>query len=136
MSYARGAKPKVKPALGALTRVPTMPAHVPPSMKSEWKKVCGDLIERRLLTDTAIQHVAAYLFCQWQIKTYAKEVQREPLVKDSNGRVRPCPATGLMNKALELHARYGAELGISPAARSRTGLSIAEPDDDSAALGL
>jgi P27 family predicted phage terminase small subunit len=112
-----------------------MPAHVPPSMKSEWKKVCSDLIERRLLTDTAIQHVASYLFCQWQIKTYAKEVQREPLVKDTHGRVRPCPATGLLNKAFELHARYGSELGMSPAARSRYGLSI-EPEDDSAALGL
>ena len=135
----KGGKPIAKPVKGAMKSVPTMPAHVPREMRKEWGNVCRDLIDRKLLTEVTIGHVAAYLFCEWQIQIYAKEIKRVPLVKDGNGRMRPAPATGLLNKAFELKARYGAELGLSPAARARRGLSEAmseESGEDISALGF
>lgn len=115
----RGRKAKAKPSPDALTRVPAMPKYLPDEMRQEWARVCKTLIDRKLLDYNAIGHVGAYIFHAWQIATFAEKLKAAPTVEDKFGFEKPSPFLGAMNKASELHARYGAELGLSPAARSK-----------------
>lgn len=123
----RGRKTKAKPTPDALSRVPAMPKYLPDDCRDEWIRVCKVLIDRKLLDETAIAHVAAYVFHGWQIATYAAKLKLQPTISDKFGIEKPSPFLGAYNKASELFARYGAELGLSPAARSKT---TSTNDDD------
>lgn len=124
----RGRKPKAKPSPNALSRIPAMPAYLPVEMRGEWKRVCKTLIDRKLLDRNAISHVGAYVFHAWQIATFGEKLRTAPTVTDKQGIEKPSPFLGALNKASELHCRYGAELGLSPAARSKT--TVINDDND------
>lgn len=136
----KGRAPIVKAVAGSLTRVPAMPSHLPKIMRKEWNAACRDLIERGILTEVFVGHVASYIFAEWQVRTFAAEAAKRPFVT-VKGKRRASPAFGLLNKSQELKARYAAELGLTPAARARRGMvaeteSEQENRDDAANLGL
>jgi P27 family predicted phage terminase small subunit len=73
---------------------------------------------------TVIDRAALAAYCQ----CYAKWVEAErklketpPLLKTPSGYVQQSPWVAIANKQLELMGRYMAELGMTPAARSRVG---------------
>ena len=105
---------------------PTCPSHLSPTAKSEWKRISGTLHEMGILT--AVDRAALAAYCQ----AYARWVDAEKklaatpaLIKTPSGYVQQSPWLSVANKQMELMGRFMAELGITPASRSR----IAVPDD-------
>ncbi|MBN9470665.1 MAG: phage terminase small subunit P27 family [Bosea sp.] len=121
----RGRRPtELKAIEGGLSGRAPLPADVPKVMRSEWDRIVSDLASRKLLTPATLGTVAAYLIARWQVAECVKAIQQDgAFVKTKGGEPKPHPAHGVMNKAQEIVARLAAELGLTPAARSRRGLS-------------
>lgn len=116
----RGRKAALKAIDGGLSGVPAMPSIVPVEMAEEWKSISTDLVERQLLTPASLGLVETYILARWTVREAQKAIEEHgPLTQTAHKMLKPNPACGLMSKAMEATARIGAELGISPAARSK-----------------
>jgi P27 family predicted phage terminase small subunit len=124
---------------GGLSTVAPMPGDVPKEARAEWNRVCSDLASRKLLTPVSLGAVAAYCIARWQVSQCVAAIQRDgAFVRTKLGEPKPHPAMGIMNKAQDMVARLAAELGLTPAARSRKALSGGDErnPDDGAPAGL
>ena len=107
-------------------RLPSRPAHLNPPAAAEWRRIAKALQQAGVLTGFDRAALAAY--CQaWGRWVEAEERLREtpPLIKTPSGYVQQSPWLTIANKQLELMGRYMAELGMTPAARSR--VTAADP---------
>jgi P27 family predicted phage terminase small subunit len=100
--------------------IPRCPAHLAPVARTEWRRVARSLHAMGVLT--LIDRAALAAYCQ----SYAKWVEAErklketpPLLKTPSGYVQQSPWVAIANKQLEIMGRYMAELGMTPASRSR-----------------
>lgn len=137
----RGRKPTALKAIeGGLSGRAVAPAHVPRAAHAEWNRVVSDLASRKLLTPAALGAVASYVIATWTVSECVKAIQRDgAFVLTKGNQPKPHPALGIMNKQQEMIARLAGELGLTPAARSRKGLSApseGEEADDGAPSGL
>ncbi|MDT3686756.1 MAG: phage terminase small subunit P27 family [Pseudorhodoplanes sp.] len=135
----RGRYPELKPIEGGLSDLPPAPSHIPKSARPDWDRVVADLRSRQLLHDSTLPLIASYVIAIWQIAECVKAIEKDgAFVRTKTGEPKPHPAHGLMNKANEIVARLGGELGLSPAARSRKGMQghDEKPDSDATALGV
>ena len=115
----KGRKAELKAIDGGLKGVP---AHVPVDFAEEWKSICADMVKREILTTPALGLLETYLIARWSVREAQKAIQKHgALVEGAHKALKPNPASGLLSKALESVARLSAELGISPAARSKQG---------------
>lgn len=113
-------KTKLVAADGGLIRVPAMPAVVHSSYKEDWKALCQDLIDRRLLTAVNVSVVVAYFTAQRALVQAVQAIDKHgAYVKTKMGQPKSHPAVGDRGRALELIARLAGELGISPKAKDR-----------------
>ena len=135
----RGRRPELKAITGSAPPLAPRPAHIPKSMHREWDRVVSDLQGRRLLFPAMLGLVGSYVIALFQVAECVKAIEKDgAFVRTKTGEPKPHPAHGLLNKAQEIVARLGAELGLTPAARSRKGLQGPgpNPDDDGAPSGL
>jgi P27 family predicted phage terminase small subunit len=134
----RGRRAELKSIEGGLTGLAPKPAHIPKSMQQEWDRVVADLSGRKLLTTSMLGIVAAYVTAQYQIAECVKAIEADgAFTRSRTGEPKAHPAHGIMNKAGEIVARLGAELGLTPAARSRKALQGNGDDgDEGAPAGL
>ncbi len=135
----RGRRPELKAIEGSAPPLTPRPAHIPKSMHREWDRVVSDLAARKLLFPSMLGLVASYVIAQFQAAECIKAIEQDgAFVRTKTGEPKPHPAHGLLNKAQEITARMGAELGLSPSARSRKGLQGpgASHDDDGAPAGM
>jgi P27 family predicted phage terminase small subunit len=124
---------------GGLASIAPLPPDVPKEAQAEWNRVCSDLASRKLLTPVTLGAVASYCIARWQVSQCVAAIQRDgAFVRTKLGEPKPHPALGIMNKAQDMVARLAAELGLTPAARSRKALSgaVEGQDDDGAPSGL
>lgn len=120
MSSTRGRKADLKAIDGGLKGVPAIPVGVPDSLADEWNAVCVDMIDRKILTTPALGLLETYLIARWSVQEAQKAIaEHGVLTKTAHQMLKPNPACGLLSKSLEAVARLGAELGITPAARSK-----------------
>ncbi|WP_318412010.1 phage terminase small subunit P27 family [Rhizobium sp. PL01] len=79
-----------------------------------------------------------YVAALWMQREALKEIQTNGiLVKTAHQAPKANPATAMLKAAQISVARLSAELGITPASRSRAGMGGDEPTpDDDDALGL
>ena len=99
---------------------PDCPDHLSEPARAEWHRLAGALHEMGVLTLADRAALAAY--CQaWGRWVEAEERLRETpaLIRTKSGYVQQSPWLSIANKQLELMGRYMAELGLTPAARSR-----------------
>lgn len=116
-----GRKASVRVVEGGLAGIPRAPASVPADFHAEWDAIGADMAERKILTTPALGILETYLLARWTVREAQKAIQSEGvLVKGAHGAPKPNPASGLLSKSLEAVARLSAELGISPAARSKS----------------
>lgn len=116
----RGRKAELKAIDGGLKGVPRPPSALPPSLHGEWDAIAGDMLGRRILTTPALGLLESYLIARWSVQEAQKAIaEHGVLTKTAHQMLKPNPACGLLSKSLEAVARLGAELGISPAARSK-----------------
>lgn len=134
---AVGRKPNLKAIDGGLKGVPRVPDHIPAGMEGEWKTVAGDLARRKLLTSSMLGLLSTYIIALWSARQAQAAISKHGvLIKGAHQALKPNPANGLLSKSLEAVARLGAELGITPASRSKAGFQPREQGDDGAPAGL
>ena len=105
--------------------LPRCPAHLSDVARKEWRRLAKPLYDMGVLSVVDRGALAAY--CQ----AYARWVEAEEnlartptLLKTPSGYVQQSPWLSVANKQLELMGRYMAELGITPASRSRVASSL------------
>jgi P27 family predicted phage terminase small subunit len=105
--------------------LPTCPAHLGPSAKAEWKRLARDLNRIGLLS--MVDRAALAVYCQswgrW-VEAERKLQETPPLLKTPAGYVQISPWLTIANKERELMARYMAELGLTPSARTRLAVDV------------
>lgn len=101
------------------------PAHLSAPALAEWDRIAAGLVGSRIATDLDAGIVAAYCqaYGRWsdaeealaQVSNGAKGL----VIKTKSGNLIQNPLVGIANKAMADMARYAAELGLTPSARSR-----------------
>jgi P27 family predicted phage terminase small subunit len=110
--------------------LPDCPAHLSEAAQTEWLRIAGTLHDMGVVTQVDRAALAAY--CQsWGRWVEAEEKLRETplLLKTPSGYVQQSPWLSVANKQLEIMGRYMAELGITPASRSRVAVLQATDAD-------
>ena len=116
----RGRKADLKAVDGGLAGAPRAPTSVPKDLHVEWDAIAAAMLDRKILPTPALGILATYLIARWTVQEAQKAIAKHGvLVKGAHGAPKPNPASGILSKALESVARLGAELGITPAARSK-----------------
>ncbi|NSX94490.1 phage terminase small subunit P27 family [Agrobacterium tumefaciens] len=120
----RGAKATLKAIDGGLKGVPKRPANLPISMDDEWNTIGAELVERKLLTASMLGILETYIVALWTVRECQKAIANHGLlVTTAHQMMKPNPASGIMAKSMETVARLSAELGLTPAARSKSGFT-------------
>lgn len=124
----RGRKPELKAIEGGLSSVPRAPAWLPADAKDEWKRVLPSLIKRRILTDTDMATVEAYCLAVGTIRRCQTTIATEGDTVDTNAGTKRHPAFQTLGQMMTEMRRLAAELGLTPASRSKAGKPPAGED--------
>lgn len=127
----KGRKASLVSVDGGLSGIPKCPESVPAEFAAEWDAIGRDMAERKILTTPALGLLESYLIARWTVRECQKAIKEHGLLVDTAHKMKkPNPASGLLSKALEATARLAAELGISPAARSKATFKPKEGGED------
>ena len=100
--------------------LPECPPHLSAEARAEWDRLAATLHGMGVLTQVDRTLLAAY--CQawgrW-VEAERKLAETPTLLRTPSGHVQPSPWLSIANKQLELMAKFMAELGLTPAARTR-----------------
>lgn len=134
----RGRKADLKAIDGGLKGVPKAPDSITAVCVPEWNAIAAELVERKLLTTSMLGILETYIIALWTVRECQQAIQRHGLlVATAHQMMKPNPASGIMAKAMETVARLSAELGLTPAARSKQGFGGGEkPKTGGAPVGL
>lgn len=125
----RGLKPStIIPGSSPVSAVPKTPSYLSKEAKAEWRKVAPILaVERNVLTEADLATLETYCLHYGLVRQAEREIAVNGLI-DANGKRNP--AYGIIKESSTLLARYAAELGLTPAARSRATISEAANVDE------
>ncbi|TDK38608.1 phage terminase small subunit P27 family [Rhizobium deserti] len=133
----KGRKAELKAIEGGLAGVPSPPGEIPADMVAEWQVIAAELAQRKLLTASMAGILSTYVMALKNVRTFQKSIdQHGELVTSAHGHWKPNPAAGMQAKAMEMVARLGAELGLTPAARAKQGFQKGEKKPGGAPDGL
>ena len=100
--------------------VPECPRHLGEAAREEWERLAEPLHSMGVVTIADRAALAAYCQCYGRWVEAEERLQTTPmLLKTATGYVQQSPWLSIANKQLELMGRYMAELGLTPASRSR-----------------
>ena len=105
--------------------LPSCPAHLSATAKTEWKRLARNLNKMGVLTEIDRAAMAAYCqaYGRW-VEAERKLAETPALLKTPAGYVQASPWIGIANKQLELMAKFMAELGLTPSSRSRLAIQV------------
>jgi P27 family predicted phage terminase small subunit len=100
--------------------LPDCPPHLSAVAQAEWDRIAETLYDMGVLTTVDRAALAAYCqaYGRW-VEAEEKLKETPVMLKTPSGYVQQSPWLSVSNKQLELMGRYMAELGITPASRSR-----------------
>lgn len=100
--------------------MPDCPLHLSDAATVEWHRIATYLHDAGVLT--LVDRAALATYCQ----SYGRWVEAEEKLRDTpllfktpSGYIQQSPWLGIANRQMELMGRYMAELGLTPASRSR-----------------
>lgn len=103
--------------------IPDCPEHLSDIAAAEWDRVAESLHAMGVLS--AIDRAALAAYCQawgrW-VEAEARMAETPLLIRTPSGYPQQSPWLSIANKQLEVMARFMAELGMTPASRSRVNL--------------
>ncbi len=104
----------------SMHRPPTCPSHLNPTAKAEWKRLATSLFQRGLIGEGDRAALAAYCqaYGRW-VEAERKLSETPLLIKLPSGYIQQSPWLSIVNKQLEIMARFMSELGLSPVSRAR-----------------
>lgn len=104
----------------APTGLPECPGHLSNAAREEWERIAETLHRMGLLSEIDRAALAAYCAAWGRWVEAEENLARTPaLIKTPSGHVRQSPWIGIANRQLEIMAKFMAELGLTPSARSR-----------------
>jgi P27 family predicted phage terminase small subunit len=111
--------------------LPPPPEGVPAEMHAEWCAIVSDLKGRRLLNDSMLGAVRAYVMAQWTAAQAEKSIAEQGVfVSGAGGAMKPNPATGLLRSSRDMISRLAGELGLTPTSRARKSLQPQRGQND------
>lgn len=137
MSYhTRGAKATPQPVADPVRKVPSAPKDMSPEAKKEWRRVMPVLVERRVLSGADIAAVERYCEATGDIAIARAAIAKDgAYVENRLGELKRHPAFATLRESTAEARRWSAELGLTPAARSRVS-GEADEDDTAASMDL
>lgn len=135
----KGRKPTITALPGALDKAPAAPTWLPKFAKTEWARVVPALVKARSLAAHELSTVESYCIAVARIKECEAVIQKHGLTFVSpTGESKRRPETTLLKEHIEAARRLAAELGITPASRSKNkgGATDNEDEDDFAGMGV
>jgi P27 family predicted phage terminase small subunit len=116
----RGRKAELREIEGGLANLPPIPSHIHRDMHPEWIAVVKDLKDRKAITDAMLGSVDAYVMALRNMRIAQEAIDEHgPLIDGGKGILKQNPAVSLLGKSQSTVMRLAAELGLTPAARSR-----------------
>lgn len=105
--------------------LPEAPPHLSTDGAAEWARLAQALNAIGLLTQIDRATLAAYCQCygRW-VEAERKLAETPAILRMPSGYVQQSPWLTISNKQLELMARFMAELGLTPASRSRLAVLV------------
>lgn len=134
----RGRKPTITALPGALDKPPPAPAWLPKFGKTEWARVVPALVKSRSLASHELSTVESYCIAVARIRETEAYLQKNGLTYVSaTGEQKRSPQTTIHKESIEAARRLAAELGITPASRSKNkGGAVDTEDDEFAGMDL
>lgn len=127
--HTRGAKGAPKPASDPVTKVPSAPKDMTTDAKKEWRRVMPVLVERRVLSAADLAAVERYCDATGDVAIARARIRKDgDYIANRLGELKRHPAFTTLREATAEARRWAAELGLTPASRSRAGSH--EGDDD------
>lgn len=127
----KGRKPTITALHGALEEPPPAPAWLPKFGKTEWKRVVPALVKSRSLASQELSTIESYCIAVARIRETEAFLQKNGLTYVSpTGESKRRPETTIHKEAIEAARRLAAEIGITPASRSKNKGGAADPEED------
>lgn len=135
--HTRGRKSPPKATGDALLRVPRAPAWLTPEAAAEWKRVMPGLVDRGTITTADLSACELYCSAVGDALVARKTIAAEGTTTTNRlGETKRHPAYSTLREMQGEARRWAAELGLTPASRSRVATEAPEDDDAVADLGL
>lgn len=107
---------------------PDCPEHLSDEARVEWYRLVDTLVGMGVITIVDRAVLAAYCQAYGRWVEAEQKLKETPLLfKTPSGYVQQSPWLNVANRQMELMGRYMAEIGLTPASRSR--IAIANPAD-------
>lgn len=127
----RGRKPDITALTGALDLSPSAPAWLPRFAKTEWTRVVPALVKARSLASHELSTVESYCIAVARIRECEAVIQKHGLTFVSpSGEAKRRPETTIHKENIEAARRLAAELGITPASRSKNKGGATDDDNE------
>jgi P27 family predicted phage terminase small subunit len=110
---------------------PDCPEHLSDEARAEWHRLVDTLVKMGVITivDRAVLAAYCQAYGRW-VEAEEKLMEAPLLFKTPSGYVQQSPWLNIANRQMELMGRYMAEIGLTPASRSR--IAIASSADQHA----
>jgi P27 family predicted phage terminase small subunit len=128
----RGRKPEITALDGALSVAPPAPKWLPAHAKSEWRRIIGQLVADRKIAAHELGTVESYCLAVSTMREAQAVIADSGMTYVSpSGETKRRAETTIFKENLEASRRLAAELGLTPASRSKNkGGAIGNDDSD------
>lgn len=115
---------------GALRTVPAAPSWLPKHAKVEWKRVVPQLVNDGKIAAHELGTVEAYCLAVARTREAEEALQKHGLTFESDSGPKRRPETTILKENIEAARRLAAELGLTPASRTKNKGGAIGNDDD------
>jgi P27 family predicted phage terminase small subunit len=129
---ARGRKAEVRALDGALSKAPAAPSWLPEHGKKEWRRVVPQLVSDRKIAAHELQTVESYCVAVARMREAEIALQKHGLTFETEHGPKRRPETTILKENIEAARRLAAELGLTPASRTKNKGGAPGNDDDDA----
>lgn len=132
--HNRGRKAEPQPIADPIRKVPSAPKDMSAEAKAEWRRVMPVLVERRVLSKADIAACERYCEATGDVTIARARIKLDgDYLTNSRGELKRHPAFVTVRESAAEARRWAAELGLTPASRSRAG---AHDDDEDNPMDL
>jgi P27 family predicted phage terminase small subunit len=123
----RGTKPTLVAINGTLVQFPRAPDWLSEEARGEWRRMQPFLEERKMLTDVDLSNLENYCVAQGRVRECEATMQQ---IAPADVKARS-QLWRMQKQAMDAARQLGAELGLTPMARSRPMMrDLFDPEGD------
>ncbi|TGP88931.1 MULTISPECIES: phage terminase small subunit P27 family [unclassified Mesorhizobium] len=127
----RGRKAEITSLDGALSQAPKAPSWLPAHGKAEWRRVVPQLVADRKIAAHELSTVESYCVAVARMREAEAALQKHGLTFETGNGPKRRPETTILKESIEAARRLAAELGLTPASRTKNkGGAVGNDEDD------